>query len=153
MIWHRLFTGHSLQHPAKQIRHMPFQLSHFAVVCMRTAQIGSVRFSFLYFNFFSTPRNTRDLITRLSSFLSSMGLSPPVLTRRLFDRSIIIPCSCHRHHRRLSGFRCISFIARSRLGSLPLFGRSWRTYSHGLAFHAGTSNVCDKVYIQLSKII
>ena len=27
--------------------------------------------------------------------------------------SIIIPCACHRHHRKQSGFRCISFIARS----------------------------------------
>lgn len=126
----------------------------FSATSSKTNQAYAISvISFLYFNLFSTPRNTSDLITRLSSFLSSMGLSSPVLTRRLFDRSIIIPCSCHRHHRRLSGFRCISFIARSRLGSLPLFGRSWRTYSHGLAFHAGTSNVCDKVYIQLSKII
>ncbi len=47
----------------------------------------------------------------LSGFI---GISPLRLHygRAANYGSIIIPCACHRHHRKQSGFRCISFIAR-----------------------------------------
>ena len=51
--------------------------------------------------------------------------------------SIIIPCAYHRHHRKQSGFRCISFIARFQMeGHGALTSR--------LRVSPDTSNVLDE---------
>ena len=51
--------------------------------------------------------------------------------------SIIIPCACHRHHRKQSGFRCISFIARSHKEGLG-------APTSRLRVSPDTSNVLDE---------
>lgn len=64
-----------------------------------------------------------------------IGISPPPITLPATNRSIIIPCVCHRHHWEQPNFHHIS-ISRSH----P-FGRSWRTYEHSLRHRLSTSNV------------
>ena len=64
-----------------------------------------------------------------------IGVSPPPITLPATNRSIIIPCACHRHHWEQPNFRHIS-ISRSLL-----FGRSWRTYEHGSRHRLSTGKV------------
>ena len=64
-----------------------------------------------------------------------IGVSPPPITLPATNRSIIIPCACHRHHWEQPNFRHIS-ISRSLL-----FGRSWRTYEHSLRHRLSTGKV------------
>ena len=64
-----------------------------------------------------------------------IGVSPPPITLPATNRSIIIPCACHRHHWEQPNFRHIS-IYRSLL-----FGRSWRTYEHSLRHRLSTVTV------------
>lgn len=93
------------------------------------------------------PRHPKawEIITRLSSSLNSMGVSPP---RLLYGPaanygSIIIPCACHRHHRELPGFYRIDSIARR-------FKRVVARLRSRLDLSIGTSNVRDNLNIQLS---
>ena len=64
-----------------------------------------------------------------------IGVSPPPITLPATNRSIIIPCACHRHHWEQPNFRHIS-IFRSLL-----FWRSWRTYEHGSRHRLSTGKV------------
>ena len=61
------------------------------------------------------PNAQKEFIKHPVSFTGFIGISPLRLHygRAANYGSIIIPCACHRHHRKQSGFRCISFIAHS----------------------------------------
>ena len=76
-----------------------------------------------------------------------IGVSPPPITLPATNRSIIIPCACHRHHWEQPNFRHIS-ISRSLL-----FGRSWRTYEHGLRHRLSTGKVPEDLVFNFQRLM
>ena len=61
------------------------------------------------------PNARKEFFRHPVCFTGFIGISPLRLHygRAANYGSIIIPCACHRHHRKQSGFRCISSVARS----------------------------------------